>query len=153
MTDPKEIHAVVVPDTSSSDDGHASKDIGGIAVTEVNTSVEVKNTSRWRKIVGYFWDSVEGDPEYRQYVQRLDLFFLLVLQMGKKQSNILMRSQKAQQYAWVTSSSTWIRQTTVSSMIIFTRRLFVLITWGRQATHSLVVCNKTSICTAISATG
>ncbi|RAO64700.1 uncharacterized protein BHQ10_000712 [Talaromyces amestolkiae] len=76
MTNSKDIDVVAVPDASSSDDGHASKEIGDIAVTEVNTGIEVKNTSRWRKIVGYVWDSVEGDPEYRQYVQRLDLFFL-----------------------------------------------------------------------------
>lgn len=76
MATPKEIDVVVASATSSFDNDNTSKEVGDIAVTEVNTGSEVKTTSRWRKIVGYVWDSVEGDPEYRRYVQRLDLFFL-----------------------------------------------------------------------------
>lgn len=40
------------------------------------SSEEKGKTSVWRKIVGLVWDTVEGDPEYRKYVQRLDTFFL-----------------------------------------------------------------------------
>jgi ACS family pantothenate transporter-like MFS transporter len=76
MVTPKEIDAVVASAASSFDNDNTSKEVGDIAVTEVNTGSDVKTTSRWRKIVGYVWDSVEGDPEYRRYVQRLDLFFL-----------------------------------------------------------------------------
>jgi ACS family pantothenate transporter-like MFS transporter len=76
MATSKDIDSVVAPDTSSSDDDHTSKEVGAIAVTEVNIGSEFRTTSRWRKIVGYVWDSVEGDPKYRRYVQRLDLFFL-----------------------------------------------------------------------------
>lgn len=33
-------------------------------------------TPKWRKILGFVWDTAEGDEEYRRYVQRLDLIFL-----------------------------------------------------------------------------
>lgn len=32
--------------------------------------------SKWRRIAGFFWDSIDGDPKYRAYVRRLDLIFL-----------------------------------------------------------------------------
>lgn len=45
---------------------------------EEASATAVVHISRWRKVVGLIWDSVEGDPEYRKYVQRLDTFFLCV---------------------------------------------------------------------------
>ncbi|ETS86106.1 hypothetical protein PFICI_04131 [Pestalotiopsis fici W106-1] len=38
--------------------------------------------SWWRRVFSFIWDSVEGDPEYRQYVQRLDLFFFPTVCLG-----------------------------------------------------------------------
>lgn len=35
-----------------------------------------KSGSKWRRIAGFFWDSIDGDPKYRAYVRRLDLIFL-----------------------------------------------------------------------------
>lgn len=36
---------------------------------------EVK-TSRWRRIIGCVWDSAEGTPRNRKYVQKLDAYML-----------------------------------------------------------------------------
>ncbi|TDZ22279.1 Pantothenate transporter liz1 [Colletotrichum orbiculare MAFF 240422] len=72
MSDSKTIAPVAVSDTTSDRD---AKPKGADPVTITATSAgDVKTTSRWRKIVGLVWDFVEGDPEYRAYVQRLDLF-------------------------------------------------------------------------------
>jgi len=39
---------------------------------------DTKSGSKWRRIAGFFWDSIDGDPKYRAYVRRLDLIFLQV---------------------------------------------------------------------------
>lgn len=44
----------------------------------IPSRTESHSTLTWRKIVGLIWDTAEGDPEYRKYVQRLDLIFLYV---------------------------------------------------------------------------
>lgn len=63
------------PVASDSDLNKHVKDASSVAVVEPSPAEPTK-TSLWRKIVGLVWDSVEGDPEYRKYVQRLDTFFL-----------------------------------------------------------------------------
>ncbi|KAF9876576.1 pantothenate [Colletotrichum karsti] len=79
MSDSKAIAPVAVSDTTSDLDN--SKEVGSVSVAEP-TSHEVQTTSWWRKILGLVWDSVEGDPEYRAYVQRLDLFFFPTVCLG-----------------------------------------------------------------------
>lgn len=54
------------------------KDSSSVAAVEPPPEGTAK-TSVWRRIVGLVWDSVEGDREYRKYVQRLDTFFLYAL--------------------------------------------------------------------------
>lgn len=66
----------VSPVVSESDLDKNVKDANSVAVVE--PAAETTKTSLWRRIVGLVWDSVEGDPEYRKYVQRLDTFFLCV---------------------------------------------------------------------------
>lgn len=70
MSETKAISPVV----SDSDLNKNVKDANSVAVFE--PAAETTKTSLWRRIVGLVWDSVEGDPEYRKYVQRLDTFFL-----------------------------------------------------------------------------
>lgn len=65
----------VSPVVSDSDLNKNVKDASSVAVEPSSPGAATK-TSLWRKIVGLVWDSVEGDPEYRKYVQRLDTFFL-----------------------------------------------------------------------------
>ncbi|KAH7030645.1 pantothenate transporter liz1 [Microdochium trichocladiopsis] len=36
----------------------------------------------WRRILSLVWDSADGDPEYRRYVQRLDLFVFPTICLG-----------------------------------------------------------------------
>lgn len=72
MSDSKVIVPVAVSDTTS--DLDKKTDVSPV-VTETNPSQEQKSPW-WRRILGLVWDSAEGDPEYRAYVQRLDLFFL-----------------------------------------------------------------------------
>jgi hypothetical protein len=50
---------------------------GDSVVTEFDALPPSKpHSSWWRKIVGLIWDSVEGDPRNRKYVQKLDNFLL-----------------------------------------------------------------------------
>lgn len=43
---------------------------------------EVSTKSSWgRYLVGLVWDSVEGDPRNRRYVQKLDSFLLYALHL------------------------------------------------------------------------
>lgn len=72
MSDNKSVAPVAVSDTTSDLDKNA-KDTTPVNAAE---AIPDKSPSRWRKIVGLVWDSVDGDPEYRKYVQRLDTFFL-----------------------------------------------------------------------------
>lgn len=65
----------ISPVASDSDLNKNVKDASSVAVIESSPGNPAK-TSFWRKVVGLVWDSVEGDPEYRKYVQRLDTFFL-----------------------------------------------------------------------------
>lgn len=39
---------------------------------------EDQQTSRLRRFLGLFWDTLDGDPQERRYVQKLDLFLLSV---------------------------------------------------------------------------
>ncbi|KAJ9134340.1 Pantothenate transporter liz1 [Pleurostoma richardsiae] len=43
---------------------------------------ETKKTSWWRRLVGLIWDSVEGDPRDRRYVQKLDTFLFSYICLG-----------------------------------------------------------------------
>jgi hypothetical protein len=43
--------------------------------TPATSNTETKS-SLWRRVLSFVWDSADGDPEYRRYVQRLDLFLL-----------------------------------------------------------------------------
>lgn len=65
----------ISPVPSDSDLNKHLKDASSVAVVEPCPRETIK-TPLWRRIVGLVWDSVEGDPEYRKYVQRLDTFFL-----------------------------------------------------------------------------
>lgn len=65
----------ISPVASSHDLNKNTKDASSLSIAELS-SEEKGKTSVWRKLVGLVWDSVEGDPEYRRYVQRLDTFFL-----------------------------------------------------------------------------
>lgn len=39
-----------------------------------STTVAPWKQSRWRRIVGLFWDSVDGPPRERKYIQKLDTY-------------------------------------------------------------------------------
>ncbi|TQN64787.1 Pantothenate transporter liz1 [Colletotrichum shisoi] len=80
MSATKAIAPVVAPSDTNSDLNTNGKDDGPVTVTETNLG-ETKS-SWWRKAVGLVWDSVEGDPEYRKYVQRLDTFFFPTVCFG-----------------------------------------------------------------------
>ncbi|KAJ4289671.1 hypothetical protein N0V90_011000 [Kalmusia sp. IMI 367209] len=82
MSDVKEITQVAASDTASSNDKLPTEK-GLAVVTKKEPSLpQGKTTSLWRRIVGLVWDSVEGDPEYRRYVQRLDRFFFPTVCFG-----------------------------------------------------------------------
>lgn len=49
------------------------------AANEPNPSeVESKPPSRplWRRVAGVFWDSFDGEPRERRYIQKLDAYLL-----------------------------------------------------------------------------
>jgi MFS transporter, ACS family, pantothenate transporter len=61
----------VAPESISSDKKNTLIEDSEVPATQ-------ERSSTWRRIAGFFWDSVDGDAEYRKYVQRLDLIFLFV---------------------------------------------------------------------------
>ncbi|KAH8651441.1 pantothenate transporter liz1 [Xylariales sp. PMI_506] len=67
---------------SGSDNEPISKEAASVSATETYSEETKQSTSWWRRIVSFIWDSVEGDPEYRRYVQRLDLFFFPTVCLG-----------------------------------------------------------------------
>ncbi|KAL4784166.1 major facilitator superfamily domain-containing protein [Aspergillus varians] len=48
----------------------------------VSSNKKTPTTPGWRKLVGLIWDTAEGDPEYRRYVQRLDMIFFPTVCLG-----------------------------------------------------------------------
>ena len=47
------------------------------ALPSINPAEHVsRKIPKWRKIAGFFWDSVNGDPRDRRYIQKLDTFLL-----------------------------------------------------------------------------
>ena len=64
----------VSPVAADSDLNKNVKDASSVAIEP--SPGDVAKTSLWRRVFGLVWDSVDGDPEYRKYVQRLDTFFL-----------------------------------------------------------------------------
>ncbi|KAB8292889.1 hypothetical protein EYC80_007255 [Monilinia laxa] len=48
----------------------------------IDHETEVKTTSRWRWIVGLIWDSAEGTPRNRRYVQKIDAYMFLGIMIG-----------------------------------------------------------------------
>ncbi|KAF9697513.1 hypothetical protein EKO04_004277 [Ascochyta lentis] len=79
MTEVKDTVRVSARDTS--DDG-PSKNAPVLATEHNDSSRDTKTTNWWRHIVGYIWDTVEGDPEYRRYVTRLDRIFFPTVLLG-----------------------------------------------------------------------
>jgi hypothetical protein len=43
---------------------------------DVTNSESLKKQSQWRKVLGVFWDSVDGEQRDRKFVQKLDTFLL-----------------------------------------------------------------------------
>jgi ACS family pantothenate transporter-like MFS transporter len=60
----------------------SKKTIESTAVHPVVEAREVSTKSSWgRYLVGLVWDSVDGDPRNRRYVQKLDSFLLYALDL------------------------------------------------------------------------
>jgi len=56
-------------DSTSTKNATSALSIPGIRGTEAKSSL-------WCQVLSFVWNSADGDPEYRRYVQRLDLFLL-----------------------------------------------------------------------------
>ncbi|KAK7223020.1 hypothetical protein V2G26_011023 [Clonostachys chloroleuca] len=70
--------------SSLSEHGHDTAKSSAIAVSTTVPEVEpdVKSSSKWRRFASFFWDSIDGDPEYRSYVRRLDMIFFPTVLLG-----------------------------------------------------------------------
>ncbi|KAF5012750.1 hypothetical protein FDECE_1170 [Fusarium decemcellulare] len=77
MSTNKEPTLIAVGNTTSSTDEDA-------VVPLSTTAAEPKPQKRplWRRIVGFFWDSVDGDPRDRRYIQKLDTFLFSYICLG-----------------------------------------------------------------------
>jgi hypothetical protein len=67
-------------ETTSCDKGSSNDDNVPDPLKQAREASPHENNSspipKWRKVLGFVWDTAEGDEEYRRYVQRLDLIFL-----------------------------------------------------------------------------
>lgn len=70
---------IAPPDSSaiaSAESSLHAKSVGKVDVTDADSRDNKPRSTLWRRILSFIWDSIDGDPEYRRYIQRLDLFFL-----------------------------------------------------------------------------
>ena len=61
-------------ETQDNDSTYAKNATSALSMPDRNET-EAKS-SLWRRVLSFVWDSADGDPEYRRYVQRLDVFLL-----------------------------------------------------------------------------
>jgi ACS family pantothenate transporter-like MFS transporter len=74
MSDAKGPGLAAMPIETSDNDSTRTKNAATLAIpVESNTERE---SPLWRRVLSFVWDSADGDPQYRRYVQRLDLFLL-----------------------------------------------------------------------------
>ncbi|RMZ79996.1 hypothetical protein DV738_g2932, partial [Chaetothyriales sp. CBS 135597] len=59
-----------------------AKDVTEVNVTDADSQDNKPKRTLWRHVLSFVWDSVDGDPEYRKYIQRLDLFFFPTVCLG-----------------------------------------------------------------------
>ncbi|KAI8712418.1 MFS domain-containing protein [Fusarium sp. LHS14.1] len=78
MSTLKEPTVVVVGNSSSSS---TDEDVAVPISTNVSEPVTAKRPL-WRRLVGFFWDSVDGDPRDRRYIQKLDTFLFSYICLG-----------------------------------------------------------------------
>ncbi|SMQ48375.1 unnamed protein product [Zymoseptoria tritici ST99CH_3D1] len=68
---------------SSPDASSDTKPEVAIVIDDTSVTEQKKDSaSIWRRCLSFIWDSVDGDPEYRRYVRRLDLFFFPTVLFG-----------------------------------------------------------------------
>jgi ACS family pantothenate transporter-like MFS transporter len=68
-------HATRPIEAADNDSNHTKN---ATSLTTPATRDTETKSSLWRRVLSFVWDSADGDPEYRRYVQRLDLFLLYV---------------------------------------------------------------------------
>lgn len=74
MADVKHPSHATRPIEAADDESNHTKNATSLT-TPATRDTETKS-SLWRRVLSFIWDSADGDPEYRRYVQRLDLFLL-----------------------------------------------------------------------------
>lgn len=75
MADVKQPSLAATPIGTQDDDSTHTKNATRALSIPATSETEAKS-SLWRRVLSFVWDSADGDPEYRRYVQRLDLFLL-----------------------------------------------------------------------------
>lgn len=80
MASPEPITASHTSDQRSNTEKSATQATPVIIVSSSGAGEQSSQpkSALWRRIVSLVWDTADGDPEYRRYVQRLDLFVLYV---------------------------------------------------------------------------
>ena len=53
-----------------------SKQAASATVSEASIDHQEIKIPRWRRVVGLVWDSFEGEPRDRKYIQKLDGYML-----------------------------------------------------------------------------
>jgi ACS family pantothenate transporter-like MFS transporter len=74
MSNVKGPSLAAMPIETPDNDSNHTKNATALSIT-VGSDTETKSPL-WRRVLSFVWDSADGDPEYRRYVQRLDLFLL-----------------------------------------------------------------------------
>ena len=74
MSDVKKPSLAAMPVETPDNDSTRTKNAISLTMP-IGSDTETKSPL-WRRVLSFVWDSADGDPEYRRYVQRLDLFLL-----------------------------------------------------------------------------
>lgn len=80
MADTKQPDLAALPIDTPDNDSTRTKNADVLAIPVA--SDPEKKSPLWRRVLSVVWDSADGDPEYRRYVQRLDLFLLWVQRLA-----------------------------------------------------------------------
>ncbi|KAI0483391.1 major facilitator superfamily domain-containing protein [Xylariaceae sp. FL0804] len=78
MDNTKRQSEAVVTSSPTRSEGEAAENID----ESLSQSIQRHPTSRWRRVLGSFWDSVDGDPKQRKFVQKLDSYLFSYICLG-----------------------------------------------------------------------
>ncbi|KAM5355066.1 hypothetical protein ACJ41O_001712 [Fusarium nematophilum] len=74
--------ALKVPVATATEQSPSSSTDEEVQTPVTSPEAAPRKRSTWRRVVGFVWDSVDGDPRDRRYIQKLDTFLFSYICLG-----------------------------------------------------------------------